>query len=72
MLKTGQKIGQFEVDWLSSADSRNSEQTRVIYLMWRDSRLLYPSLYFVIQRNHYFRLKGIAIQNYTTKATKAE
>lgn len=72
MLKTGQKIGQFEVDWLSSADSRNSEQARAIYLMWGASRLLYPSLYFVIQRNHYFRLKGITIQNYTPKATKAE
>jgi hypothetical protein len=65
MLKSGQKVGQFEVDWLSSGDSRNSEQARAIYLMWGASRLLYPSLYFVIQRNHYFRLKGITIQNYT-------
>ncbi|MFM8685378.1 MAG: hypothetical protein ACKODJ_02380, partial [Bacteroidota bacterium] len=62
---TAQKVGQFEVDWLSQGDLSNSIASKAVFLLWGASKLPHLELHYLIQRKRYLTSKGILSENFS-------
>ncbi len=60
---TAQKVGQYEVDWLSQSDLSSAMASKAIFLLWGASKLPNFDLHYLIQRKRYLSSKGILSEN---------
>ncbi|MFM8837889.1 MAG: AAA domain-containing protein [Bacteroidota bacterium] len=60
-----QKVGQFEVDWLSQGDLSNSIASKAVFLLWGAAKLPHLELHYLIQRKRYLTSKGILSENFS-------